>query len=37
VIETFNDGTLSRRWKKTPKRRPRDLIAEEHRLLQLLE
>jgi len=36
VIETFNDGTLGRRWKKRPKRRQRDLIAEEHRLLQLL-
>jgi DNA topoisomerase-1 len=36
IIDTFNDGTLAERWHSTPKRRPRRLIAEEHRFLQLL-
>ena len=36
IIDTFNDGTLGERWHKTPKRRPRRLIAEEHRFMQLL-
>jgi DNA topoisomerase I len=36
IIDTFNDGTLGERWHVTPKRRPRRLIAEEHRFLQLL-
>ena len=36
IIDTFNDGTLGDRWQQTPKRRPRRLIAEEHRFLALL-
>ena len=37
VIDAFNDGTLAERWNAPPTRRPRRLISEEHRLLQLLD
>jgi DNA topoisomerase I len=36
VVDAFRDGTLLERWAPSPPARPRELIAEERRLVRLL-